>query len=79
MAIISLLNDYLLSVGEDPLGFINPLIYGFGLETFTDITYGSNPGCGTEGFSATTGWDPVRLPRLVSLHIRLWLIFRLGR
>ncbi|KAF8265095.1 peptidase S8/S53 domain-containing protein [Lactarius quietus] len=26
---------------------------------FNDITSGSNPGCGTEGFSAVPGWDPV--------------------
>jgi len=24
-----------------------------------DITSGSNPGCGTAGFSAVSGWDPV--------------------
>jgi tripeptidyl-peptidase-1 len=23
------------------------------------ITSGSNPGCGTNGFSAVAGWDPV--------------------
>ena len=26
---------------------------------FNDITNGTNPGCGTEGFNATPGWDPV--------------------
>ena len=26
---------------------------------FNDITNGTNPGCGTEGFSAVPGWDPV--------------------
>ena len=26
---------------------------------FNDITSGSNPGCGTNGFFATEGWDPV--------------------
>ncbi|KAL4252873.1 tripeptidyl-peptidase II [Abortiporus biennis] len=26
---------------------------------FNDITSGSNPGCGTNGFTAGTGWDPV--------------------
>ena len=28
-------------------------------EVFTDIVKGSNPGCGTQGFPATKGWDPV--------------------
>jgi len=25
----------------------------------TDITSGANAGCGTNGFSAVTGWDPL--------------------
>ncbi len=62
--IISLHNDYLLSVGRAPLGFLNPWLYGVGRAGLTDITSGSNPGCGTEGFSATAGWDPVRPARL---------------
>lgn len=28
-------------------------------EAFTDITIGSNPGCGSPGFPAAPGWDPV--------------------
>ncbi|KAH9056900.1 subtilisin-like protein [Lactarius vividus] len=57
--IISLLNDWLISTGQDPLGFLNPWLYGRGLTALTDITEGSNPGCGTNGFSAIAGWDPV--------------------
>ncbi|KAI9453129.1 subtilisin-like protein [Lactarius psammicola] len=57
--IISLLNDYQLSKGRNPLGFLNPLLYGSGKEALNDITSGSNPGCKTEGFSAIAGWDPV--------------------
>ncbi|KAH8982286.1 subtilisin-like protein [Lactarius akahatsu] len=57
--IISLLNDYLLSTGKSPLGFLNPWLYGLGPSGFNDITSGSNPGCGTDGFSAIAGWDPV--------------------
>ncbi|KAI9454052.1 subtilisin-like protein [Lactarius psammicola] len=57
--IISLLNDYLLSKGEEPLGFLNPWLYGDASDAFSDITRGSNPGCGTPGFSAVEGWDPV--------------------
>ncbi|KAH9947181.1 tripeptidyl peptidase A [Amylocystis lapponica] len=60
--IISLLNDARLSAGLPPLGFLNPLIYAIGslgLAGFNDITVGNNPGCGTEGFNATVGWDPV--------------------
>ena len=59
-AIISLLNDYQISEGRPPLGWLNPWLYGEGYLGFNDITEGSNPGCGTEGFDAFTGWDPVR-------------------
>ncbi len=58
--VIALLNDFLLAQGKDPLGFLNPRLYGDGIAGLKDITSGSNPGCGTEGFSAVKGWDPVR-------------------
>ncbi|KDR68017.1 hypothetical protein GALMADRAFT_272863 [Galerina marginata CBS 339.88] len=57
--VFSLLNDFRLSQGKTSLGFINPLIYSTASSGFTDITSGSNPGCGTQGFSAGKGWDPV--------------------
>ena len=69
--IISLLNDYLLSKGEEPLGFLNPWLYGDASDAFLDITRGSNPGCGTPGFSAVEGWDPVRSTRPPSSFSRL--------
>jgi tripeptidyl-peptidase-1 len=59
--IIGLLNDLRLSAGKPPLGFLNILLYQLGQtqpQVFTDITDGSNPGCGTDGFSAAKGWDP---------------------
>jgi len=46
--IISLLNDYRLSKGKGPLGWLNPLLYDRGLAGLNDITSGSNPGCNTE-------------------------------
>ncbi|KAF4610501.1 hypothetical protein D9613_006689 [Agrocybe pediades] len=57
--VFSLLNDFRISQGKAPLGFINPLIYSTASSGFTDITSGSNPGCGTNGFPAGKGWDPV--------------------
>ncbi|KAI0291849.1 subtilisin-like protein [Russula brevipes] len=57
--VISLLNDVLISEGRPPLGFLNCWLYRSGFKGFNDITSGSNPGCGTDGFSATAGWDPV--------------------
>ncbi|KAH9166376.1 subtilisin-like protein [Lactarius sanguifluus] len=57
--IISLLNDYRISNGKAPLGFLNVWLYGICLGGLNDITSGSNPGCNTDGFSAVPGWDPV--------------------
>ena len=65
--IISLLNDYRLSIGRPPLGWLNPWLYGGGLAGLNDVTLGSNPGCGTPGFTATFGWDPVSLTTACSL------------
>ncbi|KAG6910773.1 hypothetical protein DXG01_007660 [Tephrocybe rancida] len=57
---VSLLNDVRLAKGKPPLGFLNPLIYSKGVDAgFNDITVGHNSGCGTTGFNATKGWDPV--------------------
>jgi len=61
-AIISLLNDARLSKHLPALGFLNPLLYALhdiAPHVFNDITVGNNPGCGTPGFNATTGWDAV--------------------
>ena len=57
-SMIALLNDRLLNQGRPPLGFLNPLLYS-AESTFTDVTLGNNPGCGTDGFYADVGWDPV--------------------
>ncbi|KAJ7223937.1 tripeptidyl peptidase A [Mycena rebaudengoi] len=57
--LVALLNDARLSRGHAPLGFLNPLIYKKGIHAFNDIEIGNNPGCGTLGFNATKGWDPV--------------------
>ncbi|KAH8987498.1 subtilisin-like protein [Lactarius hatsudake] len=57
--VISLLNDYLITNGRSPLGFLNIRLYDDGFAGLNDITSGSNPGCGTNGFSAVPGWDPV--------------------
>jgi tripeptidyl-peptidase-1 len=59
--IVALLNDIRLNAGKPPIGPLNPLLYKMAAEypsTFTDIQSGSNPGCNTEGFQATKGWDP---------------------
>ncbi|KZO94442.1 subtilisin-like protein [Calocera viscosa TUFC12733] len=57
--IISLVNDHLITNGRPALGFLNPWLYAEGHYGFNDITIGNNPGCYTNGFNATVGWDPV--------------------
>ncbi|EUC55873.1 tripeptidyl-peptidase, partial [Rhizoctonia solani AG-3 Rhs1AP] len=57
--VIALLNDYRLSQGKSPLGFLNPWLYSSAVSALSDITSGNNPGCGTNGFTARAGWDPV--------------------
>ncbi|KAF7335276.1 Tripeptidyl-peptidase sed2 [Mycena sanguinolenta] len=56
---VTLLNDARLKKGLPSLGFLNPLFYSTAASGFNDITVGNNPGCGTEGFNATVGWDAV--------------------
>jgi len=57
-SVIGLLNDELLNAGKPVLGFLNPWMYA-NPSAFNDITTGNNPGCGTTGFPAFEGWDPV--------------------
>ncbi|KNF02662.1 hypothetical protein PSTG_04259 [Puccinia striiformis f. sp. tritici PST-78] len=58
-SVIALLNDYSISLGGPPLGFLNPWLYAFGFNGLNDIISGSADGCDTSGFGATGGWDPV--------------------
>lgn len=59
-AMITLINDARITAGKAPVGFINPTIYSTTFkDAFNDITSGNNPGCGTNGYSAVAGWDPV--------------------
>ncbi|KAF8559436.1 subtilisin-like protein [Imleria badia] len=56
---VSMLNDARIGADKPPLGFLNPWLYETGYAGLNDITIGNNPGCGTEGFNATIGWDPI--------------------
>jgi tripeptidyl-peptidase-1 len=57
-SIISLINEQRIASGKKTVGFINPVLYA-NPSAMNDITRGNNPGCGTSGFSAVPGWDPV--------------------
>lgn len=56
--IVTLLNEARLKAGKSPVGFLNPTFYK-NPDAFNDITHGNNSGCGTGGFNAVPGWDPV--------------------
>jgi hypothetical protein len=62
-SVFSLLNDFRISEGKPPLGFLNPWIYSCGSTGFNDITSNSNQSCGTRLFPALTGWDAVSTAR----------------
>ena len=57
-SIVTLLNEARLFEGKGSIGFLNPTLYA-NPAALNDITMGGNQGCGTPGFTATTGWDPV--------------------
>lgn len=65
-----------IKVGKGRLGFINPTLYA-NPGVLNDITNGTNPGCGTLGFNATKGWDPVtglgtpNYPKMLDLFLSL--------
>ncbi|KAF4633910.1 hypothetical protein G7Y89_g4204 [Cudoniella acicularis] len=57
-AVLTLVNEARLEVGKSTLGFIHPVLYQHP-EAFNDVLIGNNPGCGSTGFVAAKGWDPV--------------------
>ncbi|KAI1424911.1 protease s8 tripeptidyl peptidase [Xylaria sp. FL1777] len=65
-----------IKVGKGPLGFVNPTLYE-NPQVLNDITNGTNPGCGTNGFHAVKGWDPVtglgtpNYPKMLELWLSL--------
>lgn len=60
-SIFTLINEQLAAAGKNPVGFVNPVLYD-NPDALNDITSGSNPGCGTSGFSAEPGWDRKLMP-----------------
>ncbi|KAJ7287274.1 peptidase S8/S53 domain-containing protein [Mycena rebaudengoi] len=59
-SILTLINDARLHLNKSPIGFINPTIYSAKFAgAWNDVVNGTNPGCGTNGWSAVKGWDPV--------------------
>ena len=56
-AILTRINEERIAIGKKPVGFVNPTLYA-NPTFFHDITVGNNPGCNTNGFAVTKGWDP---------------------
>lgn len=57
-SLVNLINEQRLAAKKSPVGFLNPTLYA-NPQVMNDITNGGNQGCGTAGFQAVSGWDPV--------------------
>ncbi len=57
-SVVTLLNEERTQRGKGPIGFINPTLYEHPY-VLNDIVNGSNPNCGSSGFTTAPGWDPV--------------------
>ena len=75
-SILTLINEARFIAGKGSIGFINPTLYA-NPGALNDITSGGNQGCGTPGFTAVTGWDPVtglgtpNFPKLLAKFVSL--------
>jgi tripeptidyl-peptidase-1 len=75
-SIVTLINEERTLIGKGPVGFMNPTLYE-NTWTLNDIVNGSNPGCGSAGFEAVPGWDPITglgtpdFPKLLTLYLGL--------
>lgn len=75
-SVITLLNQQRTIAGKGPIGFLNPVLYAHPW-VLNDIVNGTNFGCGSSGFKAVPGWDPVTglgtpdYPRMLELFLSL--------
>lgn len=75
-SILTLINEARLGLGKSSVGFINPVLYN-NAGALNDIKMGGNQGCGTPGFTAVEGWDPVtglgtpNFPKLLAAFLKL--------
>lgn len=75
-SVFVLINQARLDAGKSPIGFVNPVLYA-NPQALNDVISGSNPGCGTQGFSAQAGWDPItglgtpNFPKLLATFLAL--------
>lgn len=75
-SIINRINEERIAAGKKPVGFVNPVLYK-NPSALNDVVNGTNPGCGTKGFSAVEGWDPAtglgtpNYPKLLDVFMAL--------
>ena len=75
-SVITLINAARMDFGKGSVGFINPALYA-NPGIMNDIVLGGNQGCGTPGFQAVDGWDPVtglgtpNFPRMLAYFLAL--------
>lgn len=75
-ALLTRINDERLKAGKPTVGYVNPTLYK-NPSALHDITVGSNPGCNTNGFAVSKGWDPVtglgtpNFPELLKLFMSI--------
>ena len=75
-SVITLVNEARFDAGKGSVGFLNPTLYAHP-GVLNDITSGGNQGCGTPGFTATTGWEYVKQPPHVVCILLTHVIVRL--
>lgn len=75
---IAKINVARLHSGKGPVGFTNPVLYGYASEVMTDVVTGGNGGCGVpNAFPASKGWDAVTglgtldFEKLLNLYLSL--------
>lgn len=59
-SLLTIINEDRIAAGKPSVGFVNPLLYA-NPQAFFDVTQGTNPGCGTQGFPASPGWGKYNL------------------
>lgn len=57
-SMLTLVNEERLAANKSTVGFVHPVLYAHP-EIFNDVTAGDNANCGSTGFLAKPGWDPV--------------------
>lgn len=76
-SVVALLNSELAYAGKSKLGWLNPWLYE-NPNALNPIASGNNPGCGTDGFYATSqsAWSPVRVDVISLFALLIALRYR---